>query len=447
MNAPAKSATMKRSDAKPQALSETSPRSGAATAPANLEHYYRRTTCRICKSPRIHPFLDFGPTPVANAFRTKADLDKPEDRYPLSCCYCQECGLVQVPDIIAPRILFSHYTYFSSASQPMIEHFKRQADLIRTQYLTDPSCLICEIGSNDGIFLQNLVGKCRVIGVDPADNIATTAALKGVTTVNKFFNPQTAQTVRDLFGAPKVVFAANCFAHIDDIDGIMQGVISLLSDDGVFIFENHRFADMLRHKCFDQIYHEHLAFYTIRPIEHLMKRFGMRVIDVRIIPTQGESFQVHCARIGSAHKEQPSVQRIRDDEDALGLNKVETYERLAREVGGLQDDLKTLLLDLKAKGKRIVGYGAPGKATTLLNVLGLGQETIEYAIDTTQIKHGRYVPGTRIEIRPPETLKTDTPDYLVLFAWNYAEAILKKEAALRAKGVKFIVPVPRLEIV
>lgn len=418
-----------------------------AAGAAPIEHYHRRTTCRICKSPKIHTFLDFGMMPIANAFRTETELATPESRYPLSCCYCQDCGLVQVPDIIEPRVLFSHYTYFSSASGPMVEHFRTQAELIRKQYLTDPSCLICEVGSNDGIFLQNLVGKCRVIGVDPADNIATTAALKGVTTVNKFFNPQTAQTVRDLFGAPKVIFAANCFAHIDDIDGIMQGVTKLLSDDGVYIFENHRFADMLRHKCFDQIYHEHLAFYTLRPIEHLMKRFGMRVIDVRIIPTQGESFQVHCARIGSSHKEQPSVQKIRDEENALGLNKVETYANLAREVGALQNDLRKLLLELRAQGKRIVGYGAPGKATTLLNALGIGQETIEYAIDTTLIKHGRYIPGTRIAIKPPEALKTDKPDYLVLFAWNYADAILKKEQPLRDRGIKFIVPVPRLEIV
>ncbi|HVP72503.1 MAG TPA: class I SAM-dependent methyltransferase [Phycisphaerales bacterium] len=418
---------------------------GSEVGPSLTHNYYRRTTCRICKSPRIHTFLDFGPTPVANAFRER--INEPDQRFPLSCCYCEECGLVQVPDIVDPRVLFSTYTYFSSASQPMVEHFKRQAESIRQQYLTDPSCLICEIGSNDGIFLQNLVGKCRVIGVDPADNIATTAALKGVTTVNKFFNPRTAEIVRELFGAPKVVFAANCFAHIDDIDGIMEGIVRLLSDDGVYIFENHRFVDMLRHTCFDQIYHEHLAFYTLRPIEHLMKRYGMRVIDVRSIPTQGESFQIHCARIDSAHREQPGVRKIRDEEEALGLNRVETYQNLARDVGQLQAELKKLLLDLRAAGKRIVGYGAPGKATTLLHALGLGQETIEYAIDTTQIKQGRYIPGTRIHIRPPQTLEVDRPDYLLLFAWNYADAILKKEQPLRDKGIKFIVPVPKLQIV
>jgi hypothetical protein len=412
-----------------------------------IERYHRRTTCRICNSPRIHTFLDLGAMPLANAFRQAAACSDPEPRYPLSCAYCQECGLVQVPDIVDPRVLFTTYTYFSSASGPMIEHFRTQAEAIRARYLADPSCLICEIGSNDGIFLQNLVGKCRVIGVDPADNIATTAALKGVTTVNKFFNPRTALTVRDLFGAPKVVFAANCFAHIDDIDGVMEGVVSLLADDGVFIFENHRFADMLRTRCFDQIYHEHLAFYTLRPIEHLMNRFGMRVIDVRVIATQGESFQVHCARANSGHMQQPGVQRIRDEEDALGLNKVETYERLSRDVAGLQNDLKTLLFGLKAKGKRIVGYGAPGKATTLLNAMGIGADVIEYVTDSTPTKQGCVIPGTTIPIKSPDALKSDTPDYLLLLAWNYADAILKHERPLRERGAKFIVSVPKLEIV
>jgi methylation protein EvaC len=173
----------------------------------------------------------------------------------------------------------------------------------------------------------------------------------------------------------------------------------------------------------------------------------MRVIDVQIIPTQGESFQVHCARIGSPHVVQPSVERIRAEESALGLNDPATYHRLARDVRQLQDELKSLLKELRSQGKRIVGYGAPGKATTLLNSMNVGSEAIEYAIDSTPIKQGRCIPGTRIPIRSPEALESDTPDYLVLFSWNYADAILKKEQSLRDRGAKFIIPVPHLHIV
>jgi hypothetical protein len=214
----------------------------------------------------------------------------------------------------------------------------------------------------------------------------------------------------------------------------------------VFIFENHRFVHLLRTLCFDQIYHEHLCYYTLRPLERLMECFGMRIVDARLIPTQGESFQIHCARIDSAYEEQPSLVRIRQEENSLGLDEAETYERLARAIRQRQKDLKSLLADLRAKGKRIVGYGAPGKATMLLNALGVDSDTIEYAVDSTSIKQGCTIPGTNILIRPPQTLQTDSPDYLLLLAWNYLEAILEKEKSLRERGIKFIVPVPSLEI-
>lgn len=408
--------------------------------------YYRRTTCRICKSPNLRVFLDFGSVPPANSFHPPADSAGQTQLYPLSCAYCRRCGLVQVPDVVDPNILFKRYNYFSSASAPMVEHFRQQAAIIQKLYTKDPRSLICEIGSNDGVFLQNFVGKCRVIGVDPADNINSAAALKGITTVNGYFDASTASTLRRLFGPAKIIFSANCFAHMDDVHAIMDGVLKLLSDDGVFVFENHRFVDLLRTLCFDQIYHEHLCYYTLRPIEYLMKRFGMRVIDVRLIPIQGQSFQVHCARIGSGYNEQSRVQQIREEEDALGLDKPATYKNFALAVTRHRENLKALLRDLKSQGKRIVGYGAPAKATLLLNTMGIDCETIDYAVDTTPIKQGRVIPGTNILIKPPDALKSDTPDYVLLLAWNYADAILKKEARLRKRGIKFILPLtnPRI---
>ena len=385
--------------------------------------------------------------PLANAFRPAAEAAKAEQRYPLACAYCEECSLVQLPCVVDPELLFTRYSYFSSASEPMVEHFRQQADLIRKKYVTDPSCLICEIGSNDGIFLQNLVGKCRVIGVDPADNITATAALKGVPTVGTFFNPETASRMRQFFGPAKVIFTANCFAHVDDLDAFMEAVVTLLRDDGVFVLENHRFVHLLRSGCFDQIYHEHLCYYTLRPIERLLERFGMRVIDARLIPTQGESFQIHCAKRQSAYAEHPRVVRLRDEENGLGLDRAETYEHVAQAVRRRLSDLKSLLDDLKSRGKRIVGYGAPGKASVLLNLIGVDRDTIDYAIDSTPLKQGCVIPGTGIPIEPPQSLQSDAPDYLLLLAWNYAEVILRRERRLRARGIKFIVPVPDLRIV
>ncbi|HWB19398.1 MAG TPA: class I SAM-dependent methyltransferase [Phycisphaerales bacterium] len=407
----------------------------------------KRTVCRTCGSPDLHLFLDLGVTPMANAFLTEDDLRKPEPKFPLSAHYCGNCGLVQVLDVVDPSLLFSHYTYFSSASKPMVDHFAEVAADLHKTYLTDPGDLILEIGSNDGIMLKNLVGKSRLVGIDPADNIADIAAKNGVTTIPRFFNPHNASMIRELFGGAKVVFAANCFAHIDDIDGIMEGVTKVLDDDGVFVFENHRFTDMVKSKCFDQIYHEHLCFYTLRPIEHLMDRFGMRVIDARTIPTHGESFQIHAARKGSSYAEKPSVAKVRAEEAGMGLNDPKTYTKLAKEVDELCKAMVKMLKDFKAQGKRIIGYGAPGKGNTLLNYCGIDGSILEYVVDTTPIKQGRYTPGTHIPIRSPEVLKTDTPDYCLLLSWNYADAILKKEEPLRKRGVKFILPVPRLEVV
>src|SRR5262245_33965395 len=421
----------------------------AARSPAPAAHrYYRRKTCRVCKSPRLKVFLDFGSMPLANAFRPESESATAADqRYPLSCAYCAECGLVQLPVVVDRTLLFKRYSYFSSASVPMVEHFRQQAELIRKEYLTEPSCLICEIGSNDGTFLQNLVGTCRVIGVDPADNVAADAALKGVATVGVFFNPQTASRLRNFFAPAKVIFTANCFAHVDDLDSFMEAVVTLLRDDGVFIIENHRFVHLLRSVCFDQIYHEHLCYYTLRPIERLLERFGMRVIDARLIPTQGESFQIHCAKRNSAYEEHPRVARLRDEENGLGLDRVETYEHLAQAVRQRLTDLRSLLDDLKSSGKRIVGYGAPGKASVLLNVMGVDRDTIDYAIDSTPLKQGCVIPGTGIPTEPPQTLQSDAPDHVQPLAWNYADVILQRESGLRARGIKFILPIPSLRIV
>ena len=396
---------------------------GRRTRPAaEARDYRRRKTCRVCRSPKIAEFLSFGPMPLANAFR--AERDAPERRYNLSVSYCPSCGLVQVPDVVNPQRLFGTYNYFTSASWPMVEHFRKAAEAIYKQYLSDGNNLICEIGSNDGVFLQNLVGKCRVIGIDPAKNIALTAALKGVPTVTGFFSPKIAKNVRDMFGAPKVIFAANCFAHVDSLDELMEGVNFLLADDGVLIFENHRFAHMLKTACFDQIYHEHLAYYTLRPLETLMGRFGMRIIEARTIATHGQSFQIHAARQHSALPALPSVECIRREEDAMRLDEPETYQGFARDVAAVKSNLVELLRDLKAKGHSVAGYGAPAKGVTLLNYCQIGNDTLDYIVDFTVIKQGRYMPGTTIPIRHPDILKDRAPDYLLLLAWNYADAIL-----------------------
>ena len=277
---------------------------------------YRRTTCRICDSDDLREFISLGEMSLANAFLSEADLKKPEPRFPLSAHYCGQCGLVQVLDVVDPSLLFSHYAYLSSASQPLVAHFARVAEDIHATYLADPNQLIVEIGSNDGIFLKNLVGKSRCVGIDPAKNISEIAAKNGITTVQRFFNYHAAAGVRDLYGRAKVIFAANSLSHIDDLSGVMEGVSTLLDFDGVLIFENHRFANMLRCKGFDQIYHEHLCYFTFGALEYLLARFDMRIFDARIVPIHGELYQI--LRSARWQRLQGTAQR---GEGALGGNR------------------------------------------------------------------------------------------------------------------------------
>ncbi len=416
-------------------------------APPRPRDYYRRTTCRNCKLRKLTEFLNFGSMPLANAYRPEGESTIAEPLYPLSVAYCSACGLVQVPDVVSPRRLFGAYHYFTSASAPMIDHFRRVAADICGRYLNEPDDLLCEVGSNDGVFLQHLVGRCRVLGVDPASNIVGLAAKKGVPTVGRFFNVHTARAIRTMFGRAKVIFSANCLAHIDDLDDVLEGVTDLLAPDGVLIFENHRFANMLRMSCFDQIYHEHLTYYTLRPLEVLLARFGLRVIDVQVIPTHGESFQIHAAHSDAPYPVEARVALTRQDEDALHFDDVETYRQFAQNVVEFRQNLRHLLHELRSRGGRLVGYGAPAKASTLLNYCDIGHEVLHYVVDSTPIKQGRYVPGTSIPIRPPSTLAENPPDYVLLLAWNYAEAILRQEQALRSHGMRFILPFPTPHVV
>lgn len=409
--------------------------------------FSRRSSCRICKDSRLLPFLSLGELPLANHYLTERELSLPEQRLPHSLYYCRNCSLVQLIDVVDPEILFRNYPYFSSASKPLVDHFSRVASEVLECYVEGQEDLVCEIGSNDGIFLKNFLGKARVVGVDPARHIAAAASAQGIPTLPEFFDEKQAAEILSDFGKARIIFAANVFAHIDNLDGVMEGVRTLLEDDGVFIFEVHRFADMLMAKCFDQIYHEHLCYFTLRPLEHLLGQFGMRIFDVKKIPIHGESFHIHAAKEGNNNFERESVARMREEESLMGLDDVQTHISFAGEVGKLKNHIREMLVGIKSGGKRIVGYGAPSKGNTLLNYCNIDNNIVDYIVDTTPFKQGLFTPGSRIPIYPPQRIYEDTPDYVLLLAWNYADYILNKEHMLRDNGTKFIIPIPSPTIV
>jgi SAM-dependent methyltransferase len=307
---------------------------------------------------------------------------------------------------------------------------------------------VVEIGSNDGVLLRTLRERgIDILGVEPAANVAQVANAQGVETINDFFTESLARQVVKGKGQADVVIANNVVAHIDDLEDLIRGVGVLLKDTGRFIFEVHHVADLIGNKGFDQIYHEHLSYFSLAVLCKLFHRFDMNVFDVKIVPIHGQSLRVCVGRKQIFPESSRTVRQLLDDEETSKLHDVRTYLRFASEVESIKQSLLDLLRRLKSENKRIVGYGAPAKGNTLLNYCGIGPETLDYLIDTTPSKQNLFTPGVHIPVYAPEKLKEDRVDYLLLLAWNYAEEIFKKEEALRAKDVKFIVPIPEPRIV
>lgn len=408
-----------------------------------MEDYLHKTTCRVCEGTDLVKVLDLGSTPPANAYLKEEDLEKPEKSFPLVLYFCRTCSLAQLLDVVNPEILFKDYHFLTGASSPSVEHFKQYAQEAILPLITSPDDLVIDIGGNDGVLLSFVKDSARVLNVDPADNLAPISEAKGVPFYPAFFTSKTADELVEKYGKAKVVVANNVFAHTDPIRDVFKGVSKLIGDDGVFIFEVHWAKHLIDEGCFDQIYHEHLCFYSLHAAKHLVEASGMRVYDVEIVPMQGKSLRVYAAK---NRPPSPNVARILAEEQSAGLTDEATYLAFGRKVESNKKKLITLLRELKAAGKKIAGYGAPAKGNTLLNYYGIGPDILDYLTDTTTLKQGLYSPGMHIPVVSPGRLLTDTPDYILLLAWNFKDAILEKEKELRARGVKFIITVPEVSI-
>ncbi len=406
--------------------------------------FIHRTTCRICDSTDLVRILDLGKTPLANAYLSKDQLSQPEKRFPLAAYCCKNCTLVQVLDVVNPSLLFKNYHYITAANKPSVDHFKAYAEMIAQRFITSPNNLIIDIGGNDGSLLSYFKDRARVLNIDPADNLMPLSEGRGVPLLPIFFTSEASKDVLAKYGPARVVTANNITAHTDPIRDVYAGIATLIGDDGVFVAESHWVKNLIQDVAFDQIYHEHLCFYSLHALVRLAQSAGFTIFDVEVVPMQGESLRIFCAKNRPI---QPSVQKILDEEVKAGLTDVETYLGFSKKVEDGKKALKKLLHELKKSGKRIVGYGAAAKGNTLLNYYQIGPDTLEYLVDSTPMKQGLYSPGMRIPIVSPEQLKIDLPDYILLLVWNYADAILKNEQALRDKGVKFIITVPELRVV
>lgn len=406
---------------------------------------HTRSDCRLCGSTDVVQVLSFGETPPANAYLAPTDLDAPELFAPLVVNACKSCKLVQLRDVVDPEVLFSNYLYVSGTSPVFVAHFADYAKTVVEKFSLEGDSLIIDVGSNDGVLLSHFkkLGM-NILGIDPAQNIAKEAARNGIPTIVKFFTPETARSIVAEHGKASIITANNVFAHTDDVVGFVESVKELLLPDGVFVFENQYLKDLIEQNLFDMIYHEHLCYYHLTPLVPFFKRQGLRIFDVEHVPTHGGSIRVFVGWEGGPHKTSERVGHMLRGETAL--NDVSTYRAFAKRIDAVGKKLRSLLGELRGQGKRVVGYGAPAKATTLCYALGIDGDILEYIVDDSKMKQGLHMPGTHIPIKAPDVLYSDKPDVCLLLAWNFADSIVKNHQQFVKNGGIFILPVPEPRI-
>ena len=411
-----------------------------------LSTYSHNTACRVCGNQHLYKFLELGPQPPANAFLTEKQFSD-EQYYPLDVYFCPRCGLVQLTDVVDPKVLFKDYAYFTGKSSKTMQlHFKKLATKLTKRYRLKPRDLVVDIGGNDGTFLKNF--KCRTLNIDPATNVVEEAVKNGVDSICAFWDAKLALRVLNKYGKAKIITATNVFAHVNNLYDFMAGISLLLADDGTFVVEVPHFLNLYKNNEWDTIYHEHLSYFLLEPLLTISERFRLGLFKVEQLPVHGGSIRCYIGQIWSSLGWlPPSVAKLYDKEWKLKLYEPETYKTFANKVKKTKNELVTLLTKLKKSGKRIVGYGAPAKGNTLLNYCGIGNDILDYLTDTTPYKQGRYSPGTHIPVVSPEFFHEDSPDYALMLPWNYKKEILEKEKEFIKNGGKFIVPIPNPTIV
>ena len=403
--------------------------------------------CIGCGAPLTRTVIDLGPTPPCEDFLTADRLAEPEIYYPLDVRICDACLLVQLPVYIPPNHIFREYAYFSSFSDSWVQHAARLVETAIERQGMSPGALVIEAASNDGYLLQHVQSHgLRAVGIEPARNIAEVARARGITTVNEFLSEETAEAVVAEHGQADWVVANNVFAHVPAINDFTAGLATLLKPGGLLSIEVAYLVRLIAGAEFDTIYHEHFAYHTVHAARTVLARQGLRILDVEELPTHGGSIRLWVVHDADPRPTTDGVDAIIDSERALGMDRPTGYGGLVGKVERIKLDLLAYLVAQRQAGRRVVGYGAPGKANTLLNHCGIKADLIEYLVDRNPYKHGRFTPGARIPIHPPERLLEDRPDVIVILPWNLRDEITAQLTATLPWGPDLVVPIPRLEV-
>jgi SAM-dependent methyltransferase len=406
----------------------------------------KRTCCRLCDSAKLVKVLELAPTPPANAFVFAHELNIQQPIFPLDLHFCEDCYHLQLLEVVNPSYLFSNYVYVSGTSPIFVKHFQNYAADLLSKYAPPDGSLVVDLGSNDGTFLRNFLNEgYAVLGVDPAVDIAKEATVSGINTVCAFMDVGLAQDIVHRHGKARIISANNVFAHIDQLQHFVEAINVLLDPQGVFAFEVSYLGDVIDKVLFDTIYHEHLDYHSVIPLQMFLRKNGLELIEVQRVDSHGGSIRCVAQPMGGKYAMDASVAAMISYEENAGLNRIETFLNFSKKIDMLRVEFMNMIEFYRKAGHRFAGFGAPAKATTLMYHFGIDHTLIDYIVDDNPKKQGMFTPGKHIPVKPSTELYNTKPEQIIILAWNFAPAIIKSHAALLQAGCAFITPLPNVK--